>query len=67
MKEVTRNALLVIFHYGLDHGLQFESYLRLIKKSNGWFVVLYLMSLQFCSKFSVTRFNKEGKPKQLQR
>jgi hypothetical protein len=27
---------LVIFHYGLDHGLQFESYLKLIKKSNGW-------------------------------
>jgi hypothetical protein len=36
MREVTRNALLVIFHYGLDHGLQFESYLKLIKKSNCW-------------------------------
>jgi len=26
----------VTFHYGLDHGLQFESYLKLIMKSNCW-------------------------------
>jgi len=37
MKEVEPEMLfLVIFHYGLDHGLQFEFYLKLIMKSNCW-------------------------------
>ena len=37
MKDVEHEMLFcVIFHYGIDHGLQFESYLKLIKKSNGW-------------------------------
>jgi hypothetical protein len=37
MKEVEPEMLfLVIFNYGLDRGLQFESYLKLIKKSNCW-------------------------------
>jgi hypothetical protein len=31
-----RHAFFIIFHYGLDHGLQFESLLKLIKKSNCW-------------------------------
>jgi len=37
MKEVEPEMLfLVIFLYGLDHGLQFEFYLKLIMKSNCW-------------------------------
>ena len=37
MKEVEPEKLfLIIFHYGLEHGLQFESYLKLIIKSNCW-------------------------------
>jgi len=35
-RSLTHNAFLVIFHYGLDHGLQFESYLKLIMKSICW-------------------------------
>ena len=29
-------AYWLIFHYGIDHGLQFESYVKLIMKSNCW-------------------------------
>jgi hypothetical protein len=37
MKEVEPEIpFLVLFHYGLDHGLQLESYLKLIMKSNCW-------------------------------
>jgi len=32
----TRNARLLLFHYGIDYGIQFESYLKLIMKSNCW-------------------------------
>ena len=35
-KTLTRNSLLVIFHYGWYHGLQFETYFKLIMKSNCW-------------------------------
>ena len=37
MKEdEPKMMLFVIFHYGLDHGLQLNSYLNLIMKSNYW-------------------------------
>ena len=37
MKEdEPKMMLFVIFHYGLDHGLQLKSYLNLIMKSNYW-------------------------------
>jgi len=37
MKEVEPEMLfVVIFHYGSYHGLQFESYLKLIMKLNYW-------------------------------
>jgi hypothetical protein len=39
MKEVELGLhFLLIFHYGIDHGLQFESYLKLIMKSNCYLI-----------------------------
>ena len=35
-KVKIQNALLVIFHYGLDNGLLIELHLKLIIKSNCW-------------------------------
>jgi hypothetical protein len=35
-KDEPKIILFVIFHYGLDHGLQLKSYLNLIMKSNYW-------------------------------
>jgi hypothetical protein len=35
MKEV-ESEITFIYHYGLDHGLQLKSYLKLIMKSKYW-------------------------------
>ena len=50
MKEV-EPEMTFIFHYGLDHGLQLKSYLKLIMKSNYWLLQVETWEIQIQKSF----------------
>jgi hypothetical protein len=55
-KDEPKIILFVIFHYGLDHGLQLKSYLNLIMKSNYWLLQVEKGEKKIKS-FTVNSFN----------
>ena len=60
MKEdEPKMILFVIFHYGLDHGLQLKSYLNLIMKSNYWLLQVE-KGRKNSKSFTVNSFNFAG-------
>jgi len=59
MKEdEPKMILFVIFHYGLDHGLQLKSYLNLIIKSNYWLLQMEKREIKIQKSFIWLLFSK---------